>query len=1052
MSITTQMFLNELSGSLNLNRDAQTQAHQGIHPVRHDRVHKRSGRIIASPDTIDGKVYISAFVRLKDDAQLSELENEGVVVQESFGKGLITTLIPIEKIETVAGISNVSRINVASQMSAFTNAARHKTNADDILTLSADAISAGLIQKYDGTGVVLGIIDTGIDFNHIAFKDAEGNSRIKQAYVYNGTSAKTYSGSTITSSLTDDKAEDHGTHTATTAGGSSVRVSGTTVTVTDDHASAAYGGIAPGADLYLAGINGLADTYLANAVKNMCTYADGQGKPLIVSNSWGSQIGPHDGTGDVADVYNSLFGDSHPNRIALFAASNDAGNGGYHLTGTATKSEPLRSILRFHYYSDTDDGFHYDGVIANIWARSTGVSSMTCKIYVLNSKTGAVLTSAEITPTTGGATVSGLSTYYSGSLYVYKDYVGSDKTQIMLYAEDFVSKSYDSNYNSNYTLAVEFAPSSGSCVIDAWGGNGGYFSDYLTTNGYKWMAGTDDGCYSDEATIANVIPIGAYVSKTDWNDYNGQAHSMADEYTMGDIAPFSSWGTAENNPAGTMIPWITAPGARLAAGVNHNHTASVDSYSYYGNTFNSDLVVNSTTNPYAMMEGTSMATPVAAGIVALWLQASLDANAQCKDLTVNDVKEIMRLTAINDEFTTGSNASHFGNGKIDALAGIKYILGDSSEPVIRASKKELTFKAQPDETYAQTITISSRNLTQAIAISLDDPDDVFSVDKTSLEPTEEAADLTVAFLSAAEGSYTATLTLSSEGAEPVTIALIATVIDGGTASDPYLNIAKYTTIDKAGWNTSLVNNLYQYTEYADDEVAWLTMPVYGGFVGAKYSTSSSTYNSGHPQKWIETDISRSTQCAETTWDATDEFQGSANYFTTDLAKGVGTNSTSSKTAKTVTFYVTNTTAVKLYFSQRKNSQTYPTTFGIYECTVNEDGSLASSATAVKSMTHSTEGTANLSITDLDKTKIYKVVASQARGYLYEIAFQTPLIYAPGDANHDKSVDIADAVAITRHIVGLLADDDPFFVKQADVNGDGTISIADATAIVDALLQ
>ena len=167
---------------------------------------------------------------------------------------------------------------------------------------------------------------------------------------------------------------------------------------------------------------------------------------------------------------------------------------------------------------------------------------------------------------------------------------------------------------------------------------------------------------------------------------------------------------------------------------------------------------------------------------------------------------------------------------------------------------------------------------------------------------------------------------------------------------------------------------------------------------------------------------------------------------------VGTNSRNSKTEKTMTFYVTNTTAVKLYINQRTTSTTYPTTFSVYECTIDDEGIPTASETATRNITHTASGTTNLSITDLDKTKIYKVVASQARGYLYEIAFQTPLIYAPGDANHDKSVDIADAVAITRHIVGLLADDDPFFVKQADVNGDGTISIADATAIVDALLQ
>ena len=39
------------------------------------------------------------------------------------------------------------------------------------------------------------------------------------------------------------------------------------------------------------------------------------------------------------------------------------------------------------------------------------------------------------------------------------------------------------------------------------------------------------------------------------------------------------------------------------------------------------------------------------------------------------------------------------------------------------------------------------------------------------------------------------------------------------------------------------------------KVAWLTLPVYGAVVGAKYSTSSSNFGSGHPQKWMDTNIS-----------------------------------------------------------------------------------------------------------------------------------------------------------------------------------------------------
>lgn len=945
LSFSTQLFLQERDGKVDLRLSPARKASEkarGLHPVANDPM-RRYDRIIASPDTINGKVYISCFITLDDVNNTKELSSLGVEIQETFSKGRVTALIPVDKVEAVAALDHVKRIKVATLMRPATNLARQTTNVDDVLTLSNDAVQEGLTKKFDGSGVVLGIIDTGIDFNHIAFKDKSGNSRIKQAYVYNGSTAQTYTGSSITSNLTDDNTGDHGTHTATTAGGSSVTVNGSTVTVTDNHANATYGGMAPGADLYLAGVNGLNDTYMQNALKAMVTYADNQNKPLVVSNSWGSQLGPHNGTGEWADLVADYFGDNHPNHIILFASSNDAGKetGGISASETSSSASPFGTILRSHYYSDTDDGFYYYGIVASAWAHTTG--NLTCKVYVLNSNTGAIVTSVTVTPSTSGANVSGLSSYYTGSLYAYKNYVSADgRTQVMLYTNGLESRSYDSNYNSNYTLAFELYPTSGSTTIDVWGGNYSYFTNHLTTSGHNWVNGSDEMSVSDEATIPNAISIGAYVSSNSWTDYKGTSHDMSDEYTLGDIAYFSSYATADESPTGLQYPWITAPGARLCAGVNHNHTASVDSYSYYGSNFNTDLVVNSTTNPYAMMEGTSMATPTAAGIVALWLQASMEDNAEHKNLTVNDIKEIMQQTAIKDSYTTtGANASHFGKGKIDALAGIKYILGASSGPAIHANpttleftgyatvqqtktitvtgtnlegnitisrtgamvysvnkttitaaeaangveltvtwspttvgtttgtitlsssnaesvtinltgtaeaatptiiadKEELNFTAQLNQEKTETINVTGRFLTGNITATLTGNTDVFSVSPATATAdavnSEEGATFTINFNASEKGTYTGTLTLTGTGAQAVTISLTATANDGGTASDAYLNIAKYATIDEAGWNNTYVNTLYKYTEYENENVGWLSLPIYGAWSAVYYNS------------------------------------------------------------------------------------------------------------------------------------------------------------------------------------------------------------------------
>ena len=788
-SMTTQMFLNSLTSSPSapssdlspvqgrLSRRKLPSLWNG--PVAEAgmmRPDRRASQIVA-PDTVAGIPYISCFIHLKDAKNLSQVRSLGVQIEETFdGQDFVTARVPVAELENLAGIDNVTLIKVARRMRPLTDVARQQTNTDDLLTLSSDAVGAGVNTLFDGTGVVLGIIDTGIDFQHIAFKDKDGNSRIKRAYVYNGTSSREYSTITSTSPTTDNNCEDHGTHTASAAGGSSVKVSGTAVSVTDDHADATFGGMAPGADLYLAGINDLNDASIVTALKKMVSYADSQGKPLVVSNSWGSNWGSHDGKSELADLVAQYFGHKHPNHIILFASSNDAGRsvagegGGFFVKGNAvSSSNPLGTIVRSPIYSDADCGYGYMGMLA----LATSQSKMNCKLHVLNNSTGAVLKSWTITNNT--SSFSGLSTYYSGSMQASMTYENGSYILAFITDENGLqAKAYSgTNYTkSKYTLAIEVYPASGTDTVNMWSGDYTYFSNHLTTSDHTWTAGTDDMCVSDEATIPDAISVGAHVSKKRWRAYNGSYYT-SNEYTVGDIAYFSSYATAELSLTGEAYPCITAPGARIAAGVNHYHTSSVDrDYSYYGG-LSTDLVVNSSSSPYGMMEGTSMSTPVAAGIVALWMQA---AQSVGMDLTVHDVKDIMQQTAIHDAYTTtGANASHFGNGKIDALAGIQYILSLSEKPTILASKASINFTAnyEPELCKTETFTVRGSNLEADISVALDDPSGNFSVSTQSI-PMATAADGTdiiVTWTPTTIGETAATLTLSSNGVNDVVISL-----------------------------------------------------------------------------------------------------------------------------------------------------------------------------------------------------------------------------------------------------------------------------------------
>lgn len=689
MSITTQLFLEEMAGNVSFDTETPTPPIKFTNPDMMPLPKPR--RPIASPDTIEGKVYIASTVRITNESDLAELESKGVIIQCKFDKGLVTTLIPVDKFEEVAAIEGVKRINVSALLQPLTNLSRQASNVDDVLTLSADAQSAGLTQIYDGSGVILGVIDDGIDFQHGAFKDKNGNSRIKGAYCYNGSSVTADWTGSGTLPTTDDSNEDHGTHTSTIAGGSSVIVSGTNVTVTDNHANATYGGMAPGADLYLAGTQ-LATTYVLNAFQKMSNYADAQNKPLVVSNSWGSTWFARDGYSDVSDVLAQYFGDSHPNHICLFATGNSAGRGaesglggGMYVTGTATSDSPLGTIVRSRSFLEDYGYQYYSGMLANAWTRASDATGIGINIHVINKNTGALYQSYSYTSTNNSAqnsvTLGGL----NYSVYVLFDYVeGHGKHQAVIYASNYKT-------TSNYVFAIEVYPIGGSSsIVDIYGGDYTYLTNYVSTSGHNWVNGIDDLSTGDECMSPNVISVGSYVTRNGTN-------------STGDISDFSSFNIEGVGPQGNMHPWITAPGEVIISGLNH----------YVSSSNHGTVTVNNSSSPYGEMSGTSMATPAAAGIVALWLQACQEKGISA---TTSYIKEVMAQTAIKDNWVTnGANASHFGNGKIDALAGLKYILG-----VISVDPTELTFGGSDfyaGHSESKTVTVTN-NTEEALHLTI----------------------------------------------------------------------------------------------------------------------------------------------------------------------------------------------------------------------------------------------------------------------------------------------------------------------------------------------
>lgn len=71
------------------------------------------------------------------------------------------------------------------------------------------------------------------------------------------------------------------------------------------------------------------------------------------------------------------------------------------------------------------------------------------------------------------------------------------------------------------------------------------------------------------------------------------------------------------------------------------------------------------------MNGTSMATPIVTGILALWLQAN-------PKLTESEALQILRKTASKKHLANDLADNNYGYGVVDALAGIHEVLNMTS--------------------------------------------------------------------------------------------------------------------------------------------------------------------------------------------------------------------------------------------------------------------------------------------------------------------------------------------------------------------------------------
>ena len=585
---------------------------------------------------LNNKNYVNAFILLNENANLDVLRANGVKIN-TISPLIITAQIEVDNIEKIAMLPDVKNLQIGLPVHRKLDKARAATNVDKVQA------GTDLPIPFLGKNVVVGIIDSGIEYGHINFFDSTGTKlRIKRVWDQNitGTPPANFSYGTeyttqtaILNARYDNRTETHGTHVTGIAAGS------------DKNNNNIYYGVATAADIALVSYN-LNDSTtdnvsISDGIKYIYDYATSVNEPCVINMSLGTQIGPHDGTSVFDQLCDALQGKG---RLLVGSAGNE-GSDSLHISQTFT---PTNSTLKtFFTYIDSTKLIG----MTDIWGELNKTYSI--RVVVYNKNTGTEIYS---TPTFNAAT----SNYNSYTLASSNGAVGT----IQIFTETdpsnnkpnaFVGSDMDSISPGN-SIGIILTAQSGT--VNAWADD--YYS-YFTGNKLSgWTNGNSTNSISEVGgTGKQIISVGAYVSKTTFTNTSGIFYRNRIE-TLNHIATFSSTGPTID---GRMKPDITAPGSLVVSSYS-NAIISDPNYSTY---IIKKSLVNGQNYYYGQLQGTSMATPMVTGILATWLQAY-------NDLSPDDVRTILQQTSISDTFTgtiSSGGSNLWGFGKIDAWNGIQ---------------------------------------------------------------------------------------------------------------------------------------------------------------------------------------------------------------------------------------------------------------------------------------------------------------------------------------------------------------------------------------------